>query len=221
MGNYTYQELRKRTQYLRGESDYTTSTNNTTIDDHIIYSLQEVYRAFPFSWCLKSTTGSIAGAGFPYTFNLAADYNPKWGILDARIISGNQGGDNIFTRVAIQDQNTFTGSDYVYFITYSTSSNTSVFNTLTTSGTVTYFYYSLPASPVNDGDIIAVPDGEAVAYLAASKMWIGDERNTELQQNYSQEAAKRIQDMYEADNAFGAVNTEGNPVDLNVWMRGG
>jgi len=52
---------------------------------------------------------------------------------------------------------------------------------------------------LNTMEVCLVPDGEAVAYLAAAKMWIGDERNQALKADYEQEATARISQMYTQD----------------------
>lgn len=215
MGNYTYVQARKRTQYLRGETDFTVSSANTVIDDHILFSIRDIVNAFPFSWNIKTSTITLlAGAAA-----MPVDYNPQWKIHDARIVSSLVGGDSVFTECPIPDRNKYQSGDFRYYLTYNTTTNLWTFNSPTQTGTVTIFYWFIPADPSADSDVILVPDGEAVAYLAASKMWIGDERNTSLKQVYEQDASKRIQAMWENDLSFGPIYSEGTVIDANYLLN--
>lgn len=221
MGNYTYVQLRKRTQYLRGETDYSTSSVNTVINDHILFAIRDTIAAYPFNWDRTTTTGTITTlSSGNYGFALPANFFVKWNLDDARILNAGT-TDSIFRQIPIEDRNSFTSPfNYVYWITYNTTTSLYEFNTLTTSGTVTYTYHFIPADLSADADICIVPDGEAVALLAAAKMWIGDERNAQLKSVYEQDAAARIKAMYSADLTFGPLYTEGNPVDMNRQLLG-
>ena len=52
---------------------------------------------------------------------------------------------------------------------------------------------------VNPTDICVVIDPELVAYGAAAKNWISDERNTQLQQLYEQKYEQGIKALFIAD----------------------
>lgn len=215
----TFTTIQKRTAYLMGESDYTTSNDDKTFrDDHINQSIQDIINAYPFSWNVTSEDLTLSSG----TSNLATDYNPKWHLKDARIENSGTSDDDIFTEVPITDRDNADTDNgvYAYWITYDNSTKRYIFNSNKSSGTVTVYYYFLPETLSSDSDVSVVPDAEAVAYLAAAKMWLGDERNEKLQKNFEQEAALRIQQMYKTDQSFGPVYTQGSVVDLNSDLRG-
>lgn len=221
MSNYTYLQLRKRTQYLRGESDYSVSSSNTVINDHILFAIRDVISAYPFSWNRATTTGSIATlTSGNYGFALPANYFANWHIEDTRVVSGSQGGDSIYTEIPIEDRNMYGNLSYGYWISYNTTTSLYEFNTTSTSGTITYTYHFVPADLSADGDTCIVPDGEAVALLAAAKMWVGDERNLQLKTDYLKDASSRISAMYSNDLTFGPTYSEGVPTDLQAQLLG-
>jgi hypothetical protein len=80
----------------------------------------------------------------------------------------------------------------------------------------------VPADLSGDSDVCLVPDGESVAYLAASKNWIGDERNQSLKQEYEKEAGSRIQRMYNSDFNFSEISRESSLVSdqTDITVRG-
>lgn len=207
--------LRQRVNFLIGDTSATTSA---IVDSHINSAIADIVNAYPFSWNIKQTTGSIIGSAPYYSFNLATDYNPKWHITDARVVQTSVGNDNIFEEIVVQDRDNYPPQTYKYYITYDTSNNVYVFSTPEVSGTVTYMYNFMPATLATGTDVCFVPDPEAVCYLAAAKNWITDERNQSLAATYKQEASTRIQSMYQTDNAFGPVPSEGSIVDYNPYM---
>jgi len=197
-----YLTLRKRTTYLRGETDYSVA-NNLVICDHINNEIKEICNQFPFSWNLTSATLALSAG----TADLPTNYNPKFRIYDARIVGANTADDVRFSEIPIEDRDNFQNTS-VYWITYNTTTSKYVFNTPTQTGSIVIFYYFIPTDLSADGDVCIVPDGEAVAYGASSKMYIGDERNVPLKQDYEQESQKRIQSLWNADNMFGPVYAE-------------
>ena len=191
----TFLQIQTRYMYLRGENDVATITD---VDkSHLNYAIKDILNAFPFSWSLNTTTLTLSAG----TASLPSDFNPIWGIYDARVSTAGQGNDNVFELIDVKDRDYFGSIDYNYWLT--NSSGTYTFNTPIQTGTVTIYYYSLPTDLSGTTDNCIVPDGEAVAYLAASKMWIGDERNQALKVDYEKEAESRIQDMYNRDLNFG------------------
>lgn len=211
----TFSTLRQRTNYLIGD---TSATTQAIIDSHINSAIKDICNAYPFSWNVKQTTGSISGSAPYYSFNLAADYNPKWRLQDARIITTSVGGDSIFQEIVPQDRDNWPTSTYRYYTLFDTATNLNVFWTPEISGTVTYQYNFQPVTLSAASDTCIIPDSEAVCYLAASKNWITDERNQALAATYKQEASTRIQSLWQADNAFGPVPSEGSIVDYNQYL---
>jgi hypothetical protein len=211
----TFSTIQQRVNYLIGD---TSATTQAIINSHINASVNDITNAYPFSWDITKTTGAITGSAPEYSFNLAADYNPKWHLMDARIVGTNTGDDHIFEEIVINDRDQYSPGTYKYWITYNTSSQVYVFNTKESSGTVTYYYYFKPATLSAAGDFTVIPDTEALCYLAASKNWLTDERNQALTELYKQEASARIQSMWQTDNSFGAVPVESTVVDWNPWL---
>ena len=209
-----YQTIRKRTAYLRGETDYTTSTANTVINDHINYEIKEICNQFPFSWNLTSADLTLSSG----VATMPTDYNPKWRIYDARIVGSNKMDDTKFSEIPIENRDDYQNTS-VYWMTYDTTAETYIFNTPTQSGTVTIYYYFIPADLSADADVCLVPDGEAVAYGAASKMYIGDERNIELKKDYGMEAQRRIQALWSGDNMFAPTYLERSVAGDNLGQN--
>jgi len=212
----TFENICKRTQYLRGESDYSTAgTDLTIVKDHINYTVQDILNIWPFTWDL--TTANLTLAAGVATMPL--NYNPKWHIKDARIVASDDSDDTIFSEIRIEDRDEFTADEYRYWITYDTATETYIFNSKTLTGTVTIYYNFIPTDMSATTDVCVVPDGEAVAYIAAAKMWVGDERNEKLKDDYEAEGLKRIQTLKEADFNFTPVLRTGSPTDLEYELR--
>lgn len=197
----TYLRLRTRTQYLRGEED---TAGETVINDHIQAAIEDIVNKYPFSWAQASETISDGDALSTLTYTI----NQKWGM---RVLDDDG---NEYTRILPEDQYKYTGTDYkVFWISAST------FQTTSTDALNIHYYY-IPAAMTGDSDVCIIPDGEAVAYLAASKMFIGDERNDKLQSIYEKEANDRIVSMWQADNSFGPIIMEGSVLDYNEQITG-
>jgi uncharacterized protein YjiK len=121
--------------------------------------------------------------------------------------------------VPLPQRDDFNDYAYLYWITYDTTTDTYTFNSNQDDGTVTIFYNFLPADLTTDAGVCVVPDMEAVAYLAAAKHWISDERNEELAKRFETEAKQRIQAMYIQDLNYGPQYSVGTPVDYEVIGR--
>lgn len=213
----TFSYLRQRFNYLIGD---TSSTTSAIGDSHLNASIIDICNAYPFSWTVTKTTGSITGSGPEYSLNLAADLNIKWGLLDARIVGSQVGDDHLFEEIPIPDRDQYAIGSYKWWRTYGSMGNVYVFNTKESSGTLTYYYYTLGSTLVNGADVCFVPDPEAVCLLAASKNWITDERNQSLSERHRQDASVRIQSLWQTDNAFGPQPSEGSVVDYNPSLIG-
>ena len=213
----TLSDLRQRVAYLRGETDYTTT--EAVIDSHINAAQRDIVIDFPYSWNLTTSTLTLSAG----TATLPADYNPKWQKLKDARISDTQ----IFTLRNPADRHKYTADDYIYWITYDVTTKRYIFNSLTLTGSVLIYYWFFPATMTAANDAAAqavyplVPDTEALAYLAASKNWVGDERNVQLSREYRAEASTRIQSMRTAEYQMGPDETQGSIVDYNPELAGG
>jgi hypothetical protein len=208
-----YSQVKTRYQYLIGE-------NSTTPDDvgesHINYAIKDICNARPFSWNLTTTDLTLTAG----VATLPANYNSKWGIQDARLINATVNDDNVFTLISIQDRDKFQDTDYVYWLTTNATTGRQEFNTPLQTGTVTIYYYFVPADLTADDNVCFIPDAEAVAYLAASKYWLSDDNDTNLKTVYEQEASSRIQQMYSQDLNFGPTPTFNSIIDYNSHLGG-
>ena len=195
------------------------SSASADLQQHILAAIQDIVLIRPWTWTLTKGSNLSLSSG---TASLATDFNPKWGVVDARVVTTGSGNDSVFTRIAVEDKDKYTSDDYVYWVTWNTSTERYIFNSLTQTGTVEYYYHIFPANLSSGATLCIVPDSEAVAYLAASKMWIGDERDVKLQQVYSQEAAARIRSLVAADAAVEFDQYDVNSVvslNSNLWRR--
>jgi hypothetical protein len=218
----TFSNIQKRCYYLRGEFDYTTASDDlTTIKDHANAAVQDVVNMYPFSWNRKTEDLTLS-SGTATIANTANDYNSKWHLADARIANASaEGNDVIFHEIPLERRDDVNILENVYWLTYNTTTSRYIFNTLTDSGTVTIYYYFFPADMSSGSDICIVPDGEAVALLAAAKMYRGDERNLKLKQDYENEGMARIKELYTADQNYGPLEGSGTPTDLMSSLREG
>jgi len=185
----TFGDVQQRYNYLIGES---TSTADDAGKSHINWAILDIVNRYPFNWNI-ATADLTLSAGVA---SLPADYNANYKLKDARIVtSSGADDDNVFTMIDVSERDQYTESDYVYWITYNSLANEYTFNSPTRSGTVPIYYYFVPSELSSTADYCIVPDAESVAYLAAAKNWVGDERNTQLQLDYIAEADKRIECM--------------------------
>lgn len=208
----TFLQIYTRMLYLIGETD--TGEVTDVHKSHINAFVQDITNAFPFSWDLATADLTLSSG----TADLPSDFNPNWHLSDARITGSSSNDDYIFTEIDPKNRDSFDSDSHVCWVTYDTSTSNYIFNTLTQTGTVTIYYYFKPATMTSDSDVCVVPDGEAVAYGAAAKNWVGDERNEGLQKNYEQEASSRVQRMYNSDVSFGPMVTRSSIVSLNPQL---
>lgn len=200
MKDFAY--LQERYQILKGDDSVLTA--DTTGKSHINAAIGDITSAFPFSWTHTTTTGILVAG----SFTLPADYNPGFAIDYAAIVK---------TELLPKDPKRMNedGGDYGYNVSYNATTHAYTFNCQTLTGTVTYGYYINVADLSANSDPCVIPDPEAVAYLAASKNWIGSERNQALKADYDQEAKARVKSMIQQDQAFGAIYLQGSVLDYN------
>ena len=185
------------------------SAITATHKSHINYAIKDIINAFPFSWDLTTASLTLAAG----TANLPSTYNPKWRIYDARITASSTSDDSIFTEIDPKDRDSYGSTDYVYWIT--NNAGTFVFNTPVQTGTVTIYYYTLPTDLSGDNDVCVVPDAEAVALMAASKHFLGEDQDPNLKDMYEKESGGRVQAMYSQDLNFGPKVYESSKVSQN------
>lgn len=193
----TFDTISQRYQDLIGQPS---GTINAVGIRNINNAVNDIVNRYSFSWNLTSDDLTLSSG----TSDLPSDLNPKWGISDARIVNSSQLDDYQFTQIPFYDRDNYSASDYVYWITTDATNNKQVFNTLTSSGTVKIYYNFVPSDMSTSTDVCVVPDVEAVAYLAASKNWIGSERDTELKNEYENMAKRYIDALYFRDLQIGA-----------------
>jgi len=187
-----FSDVKQRYQDLIGQPSGTISAFGKRNCNQAVRDILNMYR---FSWNLTTEDLTLASG----TDAMAATYNPRWGLHDARITGSSQNDDNVFTEITIPDRDKYSSDDYVFWVTYDATNQEYDFNSLTQTGTVTIYNYFTPADMSADGDKCIIPDLEAVAYKAASKNWIGAERDVDLKKEYEAEANKYITAMYLAD----------------------
>jgi hypothetical protein len=205
-----FSDVRQRANYLLGDE---TAGTYATLDSSINLSVNDYLLAYPFSWDITSTTGSLSSG----TFSLATNYIPKWGIDDARIVVSSTNDDHIFKPIDFRDRDQYGSDQYVYWIT-STAAGVYTFNTPIQTGTVTYYYHYFPVPMSAPSDPCLVVDVEAVALFAASKHWINDERNQALSHDYEDKAKARVDAAYAQDLNFGTGFLQESVASMNPGL---
>lgn len=215
MAAYTFTNICQRYQDLVGDPD---GTINDFGKRNINYAIQDIINRYQFSWNKKPGTVTLtAGAG-----SLPTDLNPRWGLADARIVNSSDGDDNIFTEIPYWNKDKFNSDSYVYWILPdSTDPDTNTFNSKTLTGSVTVGYFWKPADLSAGTDKCIIPDIEAVALLAASKNWIGSERDQGLEEIYRKRAEDLINAMYFRDLQSHEPIYISSVVSLNADLAGG
>lgn len=188
----TYADVSQRVMDLIGQPSGTINAFNIR---NINNAVRDILNKYPFSWNLKTADLAVTSG----TADLPADWNPKWGIIDARITGTAQLDDKQFTQISIYDRDNYSADEYVYWLTVDVANNKTIFNTISDDCTVTIYYNFIPSDMSAAADVCVVPDIEAVSYLAASKNWVGSERDVELKREYEQMAKQYIDALYFRD----------------------
>ena len=209
MATPTFTTLQQRYLDLIGDSDGTIDAfGNSNINS----AIQDILNKYQFSWNVKTDDITLAAG----VATLPSDFNPLWNISDARIVASSDNDDNIFTQIRPEDRDSYTSDDYVFWITYDTATDTYIFNSKTLTGTVTIYYNFSPSDLSSGTDVCIIPDVEATSYLAASKNWVGAERDTDLKKDYEDEADKFIQAMWVRDLQNGPISPVGSIASYNL-----
>ena len=188
----TYADVSQRVMDLIGQPSGTINAFNIR---NINNAVRDILNKYPFSWNLKTADLTVTSG----TADLPADWNPKWGIIGARITGTAQLDDKQFTQISIYDRDNYSADEYVYWLTVDVANNKTIFNTISDDCTVTIYYNFIPSDMSAAADVCVVPDIEAVSYLAASKNWVGSERDVELKREYEQMAKQYIDALYFRD----------------------
>jgi hypothetical protein len=209
----TFLQIQTRFLALVDESAIT-----STHKSHINYSVQDITNAFPFSWNVKSGTVTLA----TNVGDLPTDYNPMWGIMDARVVNSGNADDVIFNQIPVTSRDSYGSSDPVYWITYDTTTSKYIFNSTYEDATVTVYYYFIPTDMSADGDVCIVNDAETVALLAASKHFLGEDQDDKLVEMYEKKALQRIQKMYSQNLNFSEIDIENSITSsqTDITVRG-
>lgn len=173
---------------------------------HINSVVQDIVNARPFSWNVKSGTVTLSsGAG-----DLPTDFNPKYGLLDARVVNTGQVDDTIFSRIPITARDSFGSSDAKYWITYDTTTSRYIFNSTYDDSTVTIYYYFVPDDMSADGDVCIIPDLEAVATLARDRNFASEDPEDPANADRAKNFERIVQKLYVQDLNFSEYDTENN-----------
>lgn len=187
MANVLYEDVKHKYMDLVGQPDGTIDARGTR---NIRDGVKGVLNKYKFSWNKTTATISlVAGVA-----TLPTDYNPVHNLDDARIDD-----DNVFTKIEPSDRSNYTEDSLVYWITFDKTTNTYIFNSLTQTGNIDIIYWFIPDAMTADADVCVIPDIDAIGYEAASRHWIGAERDVELKREYEQEANKYILALYVQD----------------------
>ena len=204
--NASFGYIQQRFNDLIGETS--SSSASAAGQRHINATIQEIVGNFPFSWNITNTTLAIS----TYAATMPTNYYNGWPIEKCYIPATATSGEITFTQVPISEIDNYTTDDLsnpVYWIIYNATTDAYTLNSNITGVTVTiYYHYDIPTlSGLTDA--CPIPDPELVAYGAAAKNWIGDERNIELKREYQQTYDNGIKALWMADlanNAYIPVN---------------
>jgi hypothetical protein len=189
--SFALSTIQLRYQQLTGQPTGTIDAFGTS---NINAAIRDILNKYNFTW--NRTTANITLTSGVAT--LPADYNPQWHLEDARVVvSGTD--DYVFTEIQASEKSNYADDSYVYWITYDTTTDRYIFNSLAADATVNVTYNFTPTDLSLAADKCFIPDLEAVSYLSASKKWVGAERDTELKAIYEQNADKLILAMYVHD----------------------
>jgi hypothetical protein len=204
-------DIETRYEYLIGNTDTTADALGVS---HIQATAQDILNTFPFSWN-RTTENITLAAG---RAEMPADWNPIWGVEDARVVNAGNNNDDLYGGVTMTDRDA--DSNFYYWVTYDTSAQKYYFNTKTQTGTIalTYFFQHPTLSATTIKCII--PDTECVAYGAAAKNWVADERNQSLKNDYYTEYNRRVGAMYRSDLQFGPTLKARSLVSDNPQLTG-
>ena len=183
-------------------NDLIGETNSSTASDagkrHINAVIQEIVGNYPFSWNVKNTTLTLSS----YKQTLPVDYFPGWPMEYVAVPATTSSAAIVFTQIPVSEIVNYTTDDTsspVFWISYDSVNDIYTLNSNITGVTLTvYYHYSIPTL-VNLTDACPITDPELVAYGAAAKNWIGDERNVQLQQNYAQVYNNGVKALWIAD----------------------
>lgn len=189
--SFALSTIQLRYQQLTGQPTGTIDTFGTS---NINAAIRDILNKYNFTWNRANDDITLTSG----VATLPTDYNPQWHLEDARVVvSGID--DHVFTEIQANQKSMYESGSYVYWITYDTATDTYIFNSLADDATVNVTYNFIPADLSGAADKCFIPDLEAVSYLAASKKWVGAERDTELKADYEKEAERLIVAMYVHD----------------------
>jgi len=189
----TYATLKRLVANTIGRTDNTTA--NTIRDNAINDAITQIVNEYKFSWLMKKGTGTIASN----EMDLASDYNASHGLETVYSPATGEGNDDIYVAVGMQEKDNYSSSDYIYWLTWDSTSEVHVLNSNQSADAIEYYYYFTPAELSADTDVCIVPDPQAVVYLAVSKWWLGKERDEDNSDRFYTKYEARMQKMIQND----------------------
>lgn len=209
--NATFGSIQQRFNDLIGETSSATAT--TAGQRHINATVNDIIGQYSFSWNTKTSSLTlVAGVA-----TLPTDFYAGWGIDDARIVNSSTGDDEIFAYVPTVDRDSYDSDTPIYWITYDTTTFEYIFHSNRQTGTVEIIYHFIPADMSAVGDHCIIPDGELVAYGAAAKNWVADERNIELKREYEATYNNGVKALYLQDLQNGAEYMVDSLASIQTW----
>ncbi len=195
----TYANLKQMVANHLGKTNDSTAV--TLRDNAINDALRQIYQEGRWSWLLTSTSTALSSS----SFDLPADYNPQMGLETAYIAETGTANDHIMLRASVQDLDAYSTSDYVYWISYDTSTNRYQFNSNQSSGTVTFYYYAIPSDLSGASDVCRCPDPSAATYLSVAKYWLASERDETNYDRFYGKYQDRLERMKSNEAAFNTM----------------
>lgn len=182
------------------------ATAETLRDNAIVDACRQIYRDGRFSWMLKRTTTISLSAGVA---NLPSDFSADHGFKTLYEPVSGIGNDRRYTRVAPEELDNYTTSDYVYCVLWdSTNKIFTLLTNQTASATLTGWYYAEPTALSASSDTTPIPDAWAIVNLATAIWWLGSERDEDNYDRFYRRYTERLEQMKANDRSHSSGRRE-------------